>query len=220
MSPQPLPAPLQQKLSALAGHVPRFRLLRGLSLLALVLAVGCTGVFLLDLALDLTEEILSWLLAGLAVVTLATLLFGLVLPLRKRLDVDALAALIEKKYPELGERLTSSVELTRNRETHGAAAFIAYLLQETERHTQRLVFRHAFPTRRTRRLAAAGVVALGLAVLPAVLVAERHADFRQRFLTCWFAPPALQFEVTPGDGYAALGRPLSWRVTLTRRDQR
>lgn len=215
-----LPPALQQKLTSLAGHVRRLRLLRGLSLLFLVGALVFGVTFLADLALDLTEETFSWILTvGLVLIGLVAL-FGVIVPLRRRLDFEALAAAIEQQHPELAERLTSSVELTQGKGKHGSQEFIAYLLQETEKRTRNLVFRHAFPARSIRLLTGLAVIALILLSLPAFLMPERYGEFTGRFLLCWFAPPAMQIEVTPGDGYAALGKPLSWQVTLHRRDER
>ena len=59
-----------------------------------------------------------------------------------------LAALIEERYPELGERLTSAVELagdTDNR--HGSPTLIAVLMKETEVRTRRLDFVQAIDVR-------------------------------------------------------------------------
>src|SRR5262249_15705009 len=86
--------------------------------------------------------------------------------------------------------------------------------------TQNLVFRYAFPFRSTRNLAMSTVIAVMLSLLPAFMLADQHAEFTQRLLGSCFAPPALQFEVSPGNGHAAQGRPLTWSVKLARRDAR
>ena len=46
-----------------------------------------------------------------AAIGLLVFFFGLLLPLNRRVDAAAIAAAVEEKYPELAERLTTSVEL-------------------------------------------------------------------------------------------------------------
>src|SRR5262245_16852235 len=109
--PAGLPPTLRAKLAALTRRIRLLRAVRGLCLLALALVLLLGGLFLVDVLQPLPAAVLRGALLGIAGVTGLAVLFGLVLPLCRRHDPEALAALIEQRYPELGERLTTTVEL-------------------------------------------------------------------------------------------------------------
>src|SRR5204862_5738132 len=101
-----------ENLAAAARRVRMLRAVRGVCMITLTLLVYAAASLALDAWLDLPASIrsvlfLAWLGAagGVAV-------FALLLPLFRRIDLDALAAVVEQRYTDLGERLTSSVELT------------------------------------------------------------------------------------------------------------
>ena len=105
-------------------------------------------MLLLDAWLDLPAWVRVLVFVGWWSLTVFLGFTALVLPLSRPLRPEALAALIEEKYPDLGERLTSAVELSDpSGRTHGAPALIALLFQETEARTERLNFLRAFPAR-------------------------------------------------------------------------
>src|SRR5262245_59308632 len=108
-----LPPTLQERLARVARRVRLLRALRGLSLLVLALTLVGGAALLVDLALGMNlpagfRGIAFAVWAGIGI-TLGVA--GLLRPLTRPLDPADLAAVIEEKYPELGERLTSSVEL-------------------------------------------------------------------------------------------------------------
>src|SRR5262249_5262315 len=214
-----LPSTLRARLTALARRIRRLRLLRGVSLLVLALVLPAAGLFATDAWLGLPLPALRGALAALAGGAVLAAVLGLVLPLRRKPDPGALAALIEEKYPELGERLTSTVELAGGRdEYHGSAHLIALLLEETAEHARALAFPAAAPAGPPRRLGAAAGVVLILG-LTAAAGSEPVADFGRRLLTSWFTqdvspPPGYALHVTPGDVITARGRPLTLSVRL------
>src|SRR5262245_21963242 len=138
----PLPGALRHRLIAVARRVRRLHVLRGVSILVLALAATVNLAILTDLVLReaLPGAVRAALLVGW--VGLAVLLgYGILRALFRRLDPSDLAAVIEQKYPELGERLTTSVELSRHAdEGNGSPALIAILAQETEARTRPLDF--------------------------------------------------------------------------------
>src|SRR4051794_11736510 len=107
-----LSAELRGKLNHVASRIRNLRLLRGLSLLLVTLLVTGAAALAADYFLDLSPAVRGGLLAGWAGLGLVVVVCGILVPLSRRLDPAALAAVIEEKYPELGERLTSSVELS------------------------------------------------------------------------------------------------------------
>jgi hypothetical protein len=105
------------------------------------------------------------------------------------LGAEALAAVIEEKYPELGERLTSTVELAGDADTyHGSPALIALLMSDTETRTHRLDFLRAFPLRAAGRLAGLAVGALALVLSPALVWPGQYAELGRRFFLAWHVP--------------------------------
>jgi hypothetical protein len=218
-----LPASLRERLTGLARRIQALRALRSASVLVLTLAVLGGGLFLADSWLGLSLPALRVALAALVGVTAVLAGFGLAACLRRRPDAEALAALIEEKYPELAERLTSTVELAEGRDDyHGSANLIALLRQETEEQSRSLDFGAAYPARGTARLAAAAGLAVALVLLSAVCC-EQTTDFGRRLLTSWFTPEApvplgYALQVAPGDVFAARGRPLAFAVRLKQTD--
>ncbi|MCI0460584.1 MAG: hypothetical protein L0Z62_26825 [Gemmataceae bacterium] len=212
--PAGLPASLRTKLASLARRIRLLRALRGFSLVALTLVLLPGGLFVTDLLFGLPPQALRYGLLGIAGTALLVVVFGLVVPLCRRLDLDGLAALIEQRYPELGERLTTTVELADQQDQwHGSRALIAILIDETERRASPLNFARAFPARSAGWLAVGTSAALLAAGVPALVWGDRYEDFGRRLVQAW-APPVEQpvvvytFQVNPGNSYAARGRPL------------
>lgn len=172
-SPSTLPAPLRRPLVVLAGRLRRLRLLRGVSAVVLFLALGLLLLFAADHWLKLTPFQL-W--AGeivLAVGSLAIIGFLVLRPLCRRADAHALAALIERRYPQLCERLTSSVALVERRDlTNGAPVLVELLFAQTADQTQGLDVSAVAPVRASLRLAAAALAALLLTTATAALSAS------------------------------------------------
>ncbi len=213
-----LPATLRTKLAALGRRIRLLRALRGASLLLLTLVVLLGGIFLADLLLDLPSEVLRGAAVAVGVAALLVVIVGLVVPLCRRFDTEGLAALIEERYPELGERLTTTVELAGKGDSwHGSHALIELLIDETERRAHPLDFTRAFPARATGWLTLAALLAVLGAGLPALVWGDRYAEFGQRLLSAWSPAepePAARYalQVNPGNTHAARGRPLSLLV--------
>jgi len=219
MTAAALPASLERKLNGLVQHLRRQRLLRGLGLLALTLA-PLAGLALLA---DVFYQLPSWLrwaaLALWLTIGLLTAWRALLGPLMRRLDRAALAAVIEQRHPELGERLSTTVELAGTAEVgHGSPQLIALLAQDTEQRVSRIDFVQAVPPRAGRQVVVIAMLVAVVVLSPAVRWPREYAVYAQRFLTPWRnveLPAPYQLAVTPGDHFAALGRPLTISVRLT-----
>ncbi len=136
-----LPPGLRSRIAAVAHRVRRLRFLRGLSLLVLLLTFGFGAALLADFFLDLSSPVRIGIFGAWAGLGLIVFVFGLLLPLGRRLDNDALAAVIEEKHPDLGERLTSAVELAgAGDEYHGSPELIDKLMRDTEARGSRSQF--------------------------------------------------------------------------------
>jgi hypothetical protein len=218
--PLGLPSTLRTKLTALTRHIRLLRAVRGLCLLMLAVLVLLGGLFAIDSLLLLPSGVLRGAVIGIGCVASLAVLFGLVVPLCRRHDPEALAALIEQRYPELGERLTTTVELAGGGDAwHGSRALIALLIEDTERRANPLDFTRAFPARATGWLALGTLAALLLAAVPALFWGEAYADFGRRLVEAWApaeaeVPRAYTFRIEPSSGFAAKGRPLSMLVLV------
>jgi hypothetical protein len=198
-----LPPTLQTRLAAIRRRIRRLRAVRGLSLLIFLLGLSAAAAMLADCWLDLPvlarQIILSvWIGEGVVV-----LLSGVIVPLGRRLDAPALAAAVEQSYPDLGERLTSAVELAEaSGEGHGSPALIARLMDETEEQSTLLDFRRAAPARCAGAFAGLAAIIILLMAAPAFVWPRQYADRTLRFLVPWQVAPAVapyRIELTPGD---------------------
>jgi hypothetical protein len=219
-----LPPALRGKLAAAARHIRFLRAVRGLSLLLLVLALTAEVALLADAALGLPPLVREGLLAAWLALGLGLALFGLLVPLCRRLAPEDLAALVEEKYPDLGERLTSTVELAGADDAHhGSRALIRLLMHDTEARTLGLSFARAVPAGGVPMLALSAALLALLAFAPALAWPGKYADLGNRFLFPWRVPPAVApyaLEVTPGDVFAAQGRPLTVTVRIVPRNEK
>jgi hypothetical protein len=213
-----LPPDLRNRIAAVAHRVRRLRVLRGLALLTLILAVGFGAALLADYFLDLPSAVRIGVLAAWAGLGLAVALFGLLLPLTRRLDAADIAAAVEEQYPDLGERLTTSVELADAAdEYHGAPELIAGVVRDTDARTRRLNFLRAVSGKTARRLGIAAAALLLLVLCPAAVRPGQYADLTQRFFRPWVTPPAFEISAAPVQPFAARGRPLTLTAHLTPR---
>ena len=186
-----LPPSLRTRIAAIRRRARLLRAVRGFGLLVIVLALSGAAAGIADYGLSLpplTRQIVFSVWIGVGV---GLLLFGVVVPLCRRIDATALAAVIEQKYPDLGERLTSAVELVHSpTEGHGSPVLIALLMDETEKHSNQLDFRPAVPARRAGVLAGLAAVVVLMVAAPAFVWPQQYADLAQRFFRPWnIAPP-------------------------------
>jgi hypothetical protein len=213
-----LPPNLRQKIAFLARRIRLLRALRGGSLLVVVLLSTASSALVMDYWLGLPTPMRLAFLIAWVVLGSSLAIRALCIPLCRKLGPDGLAALVEARHPELGERLTTAVELAANPCTyHGSASLVALLIDEAEARAIHLNFLEAAPVRPVLRLAG-GMVALLLLLGSCVLLWPRDSlQLGRRFLLPWRTPGAwtlYSLEVRPGNFTAAKGRPLTLCVTL------
>ncbi len=135
---------------------------------------------------------------------------------RRRLAWPRLAALVERRYPDLGERLLSTVEFSQ--QTNAVPPTLLHWLRaETIERAAPLDFQAAFTLRSVKRVMAAGGMMLFLA-LGLALVSETYSRFARRVLFAW-SPSVYGYEIVvePGDRYLGRGRSevITARLQLT-----
>jgi len=182
-------SPLETRIAALRGRVRRLLALHGMAWVVAALAVAVILAGLADWLVHLVPEVRLALLIG--AVALAGWLGWrrVVTPLVVRFrDLD-IALRIERRWPGLNDRLSSTIEFLRARDQAGDASagsegLRAATVARTLAEVDSIDFRAVVDPRPARRaaLAALGVLAVGLAILGAAPAAGRLA------LTRLFAP--------------------------------
>jgi hypothetical protein len=212
---------LRKRLAAMGRRARLLQAVRGLSVLVVVLGLSSGAVLFADYSLDLSASLRKVFFCTWAGVGIGLLLLGVLVPLRRRMDARALAAVIEQQYPDLRERLTSSVELAEsNGRGHGSPGFIAQLMDEAERQSSQIDFRPALPARRPAILAVLAAVVVLLTLAPAFVWPRQYADLTQRFFHPWYLAnnAAYTIEVAPGDAIAGRGRTITVSAHLVPRN--
>jgi hypothetical protein len=212
MSVATLPPNIQTKLDVLGRRLHRLRLLRGWSWLILVAVLGAGIALGFDAAFELPPAV-RYLVTGVWVAAMAATAWRhLLWPLGSSVTTPGLAAAVEEEFPRLGERLTSAVELADADDTHGSPAFVRLLMREAEQKTRSLDFGRAAPPNAAEWLTAAGVAAVLVFAAPLVFIPDYYLGLGRRLLMPWDRRPAVMpfaIDLTPGDAFAARGRPLT-----------
>jgi hypothetical protein len=169
----------EKPLAELGQQIRGQRLVRAQCRLVLILALLFAGVFLLDSVVSFSPAALRLGLAVLVGVSLLGMFLGLVFSFR-RLNATTLAAIVERKHPELGERLISMVNLAEHEPGHGNPEFIACLHQETEARLVQVDLRRSFSSHQNRSLSMLAGLGILIVLLP-VFFWNSYADFARRF---------------------------------------
>ncbi len=209
-----LPSTLRDKINSLARRIAFLRLTRTIAITALALLSSAGLLWLMDYWLRLPRGVRIAMLGGWCVLAVYGV-FRCLRNLGHRADADALAALIEQEYPNLAERLLTSVELTEAAEdAHGSRALIEMLVRETEIRTSSLNFLQAAPEKPTYRLTG---IAAGIAVVllvPAAIWPNSYARQVGRFFAPW-RPTIVPYEISTNPGDFAIARGQSLILTAS-----
>src|SRR5579883_423636 len=185
-----LPSPLRARLGAIRRRIRLLRAVRGSALVAVTLGVFTAAAMMVDYWLDLPPLARQVLFSTGAVVGVGFLLRWVAAPLCRRINPATLAAVIEEKYPDLDERLTSAVALANSAgEGNGSPLLVAMLLEDTAARSGHLDFRPAVPARRVGCLVVlAGGIVLLLAA-PTLFWPRQYGQLMQRFFQPWTVAP-------------------------------
>ena len=172
-----LPADIQQILDALRARIRRYVLIEGTATVLIVLAALFWGSLAVDFVYFKIShlELPQWFRAGfdiLAISLLAlTLMTWIVLRLVRQFRYRALALLLERRFPELDDRLITAVELSESisgDESSLSRAMIQRTVSQVTRDAKKLTMEDVFekaPLRKAVVLASVLVVSVaGLAV--------------------------------------------------------
>jgi len=209
-----VPRPVRRALGRLDRRLRVLAAVRGLGTAALVAAAGAAAGMAVDLAWGMNGVArwgvwLAWV-AGAS----APLAVGLARGLAGKTRALDLAAVLERVYPDLGERLTGAVGLlgAGDGPAHGSPAMIAALAGDASAHAEGLDPARAAPARRAWRRLALGLAAVAVVAAPGVVRPDPYAGLARRFLMPWVGVNRVGLytvSVTPGDAVAALGDDLT-----------
>jgi hypothetical protein len=192
---------VRHKLSTLGRRVVWSQRLRRVTTVIIALVLLHFGIFALSLWPGLNTLALRAALAAFAMAAMALVAWHAYWLWRFHPRDKTLAALLERRFPELGEKLLSTVA-----PGDAATPFVALLSQATDRQLETLDARSAYSLRPTARRAILAACFL-LAPLVLLAAAPRYARFSARFFLAWAGPQAgYRLEVSPGDAWAARGR--------------
>ena len=111
-----------------------------------------------------------------------------------RRDARALARLVQKHYPRLGDRLLGAVELAGDGDENGISpALRRAAVQQVAKEAEKYDFKAAVETRRTRRYVIAGVVLAALAGAAFVFFPQAGRNALSRWLNPLSATPRYTF---------------------------
>jgi hypothetical protein len=192
--------------------------LAGAGWLLAALLLAALLCFHLDRLLVLSPAArVAWRFAGAALLVGGALALGAAALLRRRSD-EVVAARVERRYPELGERLLSTVELAHAPEGHRAGlspGMIGALAQETSRAALPLRFEAAFGLNGLAIAGGAAALAVALLLLHQALFPEAMASWWQRMARPYAGVPvyrSTRVQVEPREAVLLRGGSLAVRV--------
>ena len=172
-----LPSAVQQQLQALRIHLRRTAALRGLGLLLLTGTGALVSLLIADFVFDFESSTRMALLVGLIAFCATICLLTIVRPFLLQLPDDELAAVAERRFPDLRERLTSLVELSDDRlpeNQRGSALMREMLQREAVRAVGRSDLIDAVDTSKAIRRSVAGMFAVAICAFLLMLFPNRH----------------------------------------------
>lgn len=207
------PRPIRKALTQVDRRLKGLAALNGLGTSGLVAALGAVAGMAADFAWGLPQAA-RWATWGAWVVAAAVPTAAALGRLLSRRSNDlALAAVLEKADPTLGERLTGAVDLLEGR-AHGSPRLIAALADDAAARVAAVDPAVAASSEKARRRFALGFAAVCLVAAPAVPSGEAYGRLARRFLAPWAESERVGlFDVSaaPGDAVVALGA--DFRVT-------
>jgi len=148
-----LPYGVGKLLDDAIARTRRLRLWGGLAITGAVLILGIVAVMVVDSRFVIFDDRIRVVMtAGVALLTLLTALFAVVLPLRRRIDLVKMARRIDALHPEFEERISTLVELAGSDPNKAgfSASLYALVGNLAEGDIGKVDFARDFPARRTK----------------------------------------------------------------------
>ncbi len=217
-----VPRPIRKALGKLDRRLRMQRVVRALGTSAIVAALIAMTGMAADLVVGLPKGVrgavwVLWVVAGLAPLAVAV-----ARALARRTKALDLAAVLERSYPELGDRLTATVGLLGDGESHGSPALIAALANEAVVRVGEIAALPSRPmtARGPGRRFVLGLLAVAIVAAPAWIRPEPFAKLARRFAMPWVEADRVGLYVVtvmPGDTLAAIGDDLTVNARVSPR---
>lgn len=203
-----LPRSLRTALSRIEQRRRAAAALRGIGLTLIIVFICAIVGMLLDFLWPLPAAARWGVWASSILAVAATIYSTIYWPAFRRANLLNLAAAAELKAGDLGERLTSAVDLSREN-AHGSPGLIAALTRQADERAANVEASRIIPLRGSARTLAIGVGLLASLIVAARIVPDPVGSLWNRFLAPWKdLDPAGRFiveVVCPGDSIASLG---------------
>jgi hypothetical protein len=187
-----VPEALQAKLRKLRGGLRALITLEGLARLLVILGLLVVLTFLFDWATPLPAILRLILTLFCAAILAVTFWRALVLPLAGRMTDDQVAIAAERRFPDLNDRLISSVQLARLGPDEGffnSPEMVEALVRETEREVGQRAFRGVFSASSVARFCLLALLFVVLISGFAIAEPGTASFYVKRYLTPFSAPP-------------------------------
>ncbi len=137
-----------------------------------------------------------------------------------RRDARALARLVQKHYPRLGDRLLGAVELAGDAEDRGISpALRRAAIEQVDREAEKYDFKKAVETKKARRYVIGAVVLAALAVAAFVFFPQAGRNALSRWLNPLSETPRYTFvslEAMPSEMHVAHGEKFTFACELSK----
>lgn len=214
-----LPEDLRRPIRQIRSRIVRLTILRGVFRTVAVLSAVIVAALVTDFMFDWSSGMRTFWQVAAGAATVAGIVGFVVLPLRRSLQPAELASLVDLHYPELRERLTSTIELLDPNvpETQkGSALMRDYLVDETLKALPRVDPAESVPTGRTMKNVYIGLAAIAILLSPFVLSPASYSLLWSRLLHPsgnYAALSNLFFEIENADRVAARGSDVELRAS-------
>jgi len=176
------PSEFQRKLRAVRGHLRRLILLAGAGRLVVVVVAALVVALLLDWSSKLETPGRMFLLVAASLASLYALWRFLLVPLRVGLGDEELALLVERRYPDLRDRLISTVQFARAGDVAPLSqGMVEQLARDTHAQTAELDFQEVASPRRPALWAAGAALIVIVASVYTMFFPATVAIFACRF---------------------------------------
>ena len=154
------------------ARVRRIYLVRGFAAVGIVWLLGIVAVMVVDSRIVIFDDRIRWAMtAGAALLALLAAMGTIVVPLRRRLDLRRMAAILDQRHPEQEERLSTLVELSESDAAKAgfSASLFALVCDLAEDDVSKLDLNREFPLLGAwRRLGVFALMLLALGIGSAV----------------------------------------------------
>ena len=219
-----VPPLIEQQLLALDKQIRDATFVRGAARTVLGVCLFLGTGFVFDSIFGLNAKVRIGLLAGWLTVGIALLWRGVVRPAFAPVSLSALAAVIEKQFPELRERLSSLVELRGSEESDlapGASKLMQDLLaRQTVKAVDQLSLEGVASDHGPLKAVMAGAVSVLLLVAPFAWNSDGYGLLWTRFFNPWGNSAwgvSIDLKVLEGNQVIARGSDVPIHVTATER---